>query len=106
MDVTQIEAIGVETVEVVLSEYGPDWSRFPTEKQFVFHATRAPRVAKSGGKPVKHKNASTRVAAALRMAALALRHSATALAIARSLLSNAAADRGRRGGVRHRQEIG
>ena len=80
MDVTQIEAIGVETVEVVLSEYGPDWSRFPTEKQFVFHATRAPRVAKSGGKPVKHKNASTRVAAALRMAALALRHSATALA--------------------------
>jgi transposase len=82
VDVTQIDAIGVETVEVVLSEYGPDLSRFPTEKQFVSHATLAPRVPKSGGKPLKHKkrnSASTRVAAALRMAALSLRHSATAL---------------------------
>ena len=48
VDVTQIDAIGVETVEVVLSEYGPDLSRFPTEKQFVSHATLAPRVPKSG----------------------------------------------------------
>jgi transposase len=82
VDVTQIDAIGVETVEVVLSEYGPDLSRFPTEKQFVSHATLAPRVPKSGGKPVKRKkrnSASTRVAAALRMAALALRRSPTAL---------------------------
>ena len=82
VDVTQIDAIGVETVEVVLSEYGPDLSRFPTEKQFVSHATLAPRVPKSGGKPLKRKkrnSASTRVAAALRMAALSLRHSATAL---------------------------
>jgi transposase len=82
VDVTQIDAIGVETVEVVLSEYGPDLSRFPTEKQFVSHATLAPRVPKSGGKPLKRKkrnSASTRVAAALRMAALSLRHSETAL---------------------------
>jgi len=82
VDVTQIDAIGVETVEVVLSEYGSDLSRFPTEKQFVSHATLAPRVPKSGGKPVRKKkrnSASTRVAAALRMAALSLRHSQTAL---------------------------
>jgi len=82
VDVTQIDAIGVETVEVVLSEYGPDLSRFPTEKQFVSHATRVPRVRKSGGKPLKHKkrnSASTRVAAALRMAVLSLRHSETTL---------------------------
>src|SRR5205809_7468330 len=82
VDLTTIDALGVETVEVVLSEYGPDLSRFPTEKQFVSHATLAPRVPKSGGKPLKHKkrnSASTRVAAALRMAALSLRHSATAL---------------------------
>jgi transposase len=82
VDITQIDAIGVETVEVVLSEYGADLSRFPTEKQFVSHATLAPRVPKSGGKPVKKKkrnSASTRVAAALRMAALSLRHSQTAL---------------------------
>ena len=82
VDITQIDALGVETVEVVLSEYGPDLSRFATEKQFVSHATLAPRVPRSGGKPVKKKkrnNASTRVAAALRMAALSLRHSQTAL---------------------------
>jgi transposase len=82
VDITQIDALAVETVEVVLSEYGPDLSRFPTEKQFVFHATLAPRVPKSGGKAVKKKkrnSASTRVAAALRMAALSLRHSQTAI---------------------------
>ena len=82
VDMTQIDAVGVETVEVVLSEYGPDLSRFPTEKQFVSHVTLAPRVPQSGAKPVKKKkrnSASTRVAAALRMAALSLRHSQTAL---------------------------
>ena len=82
VDMTQIDAVGVETVEVVLSEYGPDLSRFPTEKEFVSHVTLAPRVPKSGGKPVRKKkrnSASTRVAAALRMAALSLRHSRTAL---------------------------
>jgi transposase len=82
VDITQIDAIGVETVEVVLSEYGPDLSRFPTEKEFVSHATLAPRVPKSGRKTLKKKkrnSASTRVAAALRMAALSLRHSQTAL---------------------------
>jgi transposase len=82
VDATQIDAIGVETVEVVLSEYGPDLSRFPSEKQFVSHVRLAPCVPKSGGKPIKKKrrnSASTRVANALRMAALALRHSDTAL---------------------------
>jgi transposase len=86
VDATHIDAIGVETVEVVLSEYGPDLSRFPTEKQFVSHVvshvTLAPHVPKSGGKPVKKKkrnSASTRGAAALRMAALSLRHWQTCL---------------------------
>lgn len=82
VDLTVIDAIGVETVQVVLSEYGPDLSRFPTEKQFVSHLTLAPHKPTSGGKPVKKKKrgtASTRVAAALRMAALSLRHSETAL---------------------------
>jgi transposase len=82
VDSTQIDAIGVETMEVILSEYGPDLSRFPTEKEFVAHATLAPRVPKSGGKPIKKKkrqSASTRVANVLRMAALGLRHSDTAL---------------------------
>src|SRR5215831_14458646 len=47
VDITQIDAIGVETVEVVVSEYGSDLSRFPTEKQFVSHVTLAPSVRKS-----------------------------------------------------------
>ena len=57
-------------------------SRFPTEKEFVSHVTLAPHRPTSGGKPVKKKrrnSASTRVAGALRMAALSLRHSPTAL---------------------------
>ena len=79
---TSIDAIGVESVQVALSEYGPGLSRFETEKQFVSHVTLAPRQRTSGGQPVKKKRrntASTRVAAALRMAALSLRHTATAL---------------------------
>lgn len=82
VDATQIDAVGVETVETVVSEYGIDLSRFATEKQFVAHATLAPHVPKSGGKPLKKKkrhSASTRVAGALRMSALSLRHSDTAL---------------------------
>jgi transposase len=82
VDLTSIDAIGVETVQVVLSEYGPDLSSFPTEKQFVSHVTLAPRIPKSGGKPLKKKkrnSASTRVSAALRMAALSQRNSQTAL---------------------------
>ena len=82
VDLTGIDAIGVETVQVVLSEYGPNLSRFPTEKQLVSHVTLIPHKPMSGGKPVRKKrrsSASTRVAAALRMAAVSLRNSATAL---------------------------
>jgi transposase len=82
VDATAIDAIGVGTIQVVLSEYGPDLSCFPTEKQFVQHATLAPHKPTSGGKAVKNKrrnNASSRVSAALRMAATSLHHSQTAL---------------------------
>ena len=83
VDLTGIDAIRVETVPLVLSEYGPDLSRFPTEHQFVSHVTLAPHKPTSGGKPVKKPKkrggASSRVAGGLRMAALSLRHSETAL---------------------------
>jgi transposase len=82
VDLASIDALGVETIQIILSEYGPDLSSFPTEKQFVSHTTLAPRKSTSGGKPLKKKkrnSASTRVAAALRMAALSQRHSQTAL---------------------------
>src|ERR1039458_7196695 len=83
VDLTGIDAIGVETVQLVISEYGTDLSMFPTEKQFVSHITLAPHKPTSGGKPVKKRkkrgSASSRVAAGLRMAALSLRNSQTAL---------------------------
>jgi transposase len=82
VDATQIDAIGVETMEVIVSEYGPDLSRFPSEKDFISHLTLAPHVPKSGGQPLhkkKRSGARTRVANVLRMAALSLRHSDTAL---------------------------
>lgn len=83
IDLTRIDALGVETVSVLLSEYGADLSRFPTERQFVAHVGLAPHRPISGGKPVKKRrkpaSATARVGAALRMAALSLRHSQTAL---------------------------
>jgi hypothetical protein len=67
-DPTAIDAIGVETVQVVMSEYGPDLSRFPTEGQFVSHLTLIPNKPMSGGKAVRKKKrrgtGSTRAAAA------------------------------------------
>jgi transposase len=82
-DLTTIDAIGVETINVVVSEYGTDLRRFPTEKHFVSHLTLKPTTPISGGKPVSKKKrkggASHRAGAALRMAALSLRNSNTAL---------------------------
>jgi transposase len=83
VDLTGIDAIGVGAVQVVLTEYGPDLSSFPTEHHFVSHLTLAPRKAITGGKPVRkgrrRHSPSTRVAAALRMAAVNMRRSQTAL---------------------------
>ena len=81
-DLTTIDGIGVETAEVLLTEYGPDLSRFDTEKQFVKHLRLAPRQGISGGKPIrkgKGAKGTTRAGEALRMAATALRHSQSAL---------------------------
>ena len=94
VDITQIDAIGVETVEVVLSEYGPDLSRFPTEKEFVAHVTLAPRVPSSGGRPLKKKKRNSAFAASQPDRP-------------GSLLSQARSTAGRRCcSVRYRQEVG
>jgi transposase len=83
VDLTTIDAIGVETIQVILSEYGADLTTFPTEKHFVSHLRLAPHVAMSGGKRLPKRktpgSATARVGAALRMAALSLRRSRTAL---------------------------
>jgi transposase len=82
VDLPTIDGIGVETAEVILSEYGRDLNRFANEKRLVKHLRLAPRQAVSGGKPLrkgKGGKGSTRVGQALRMAATALRHSRGAL---------------------------
>lgn len=95
VDMTGIDAIGVQTVQVVLTEYGPDLSRFPSESEFISHVTLAPHRPMSGGKRLRKKRSktSTRVAGALRMAALSLRNSSTALgAYYRKISRRAGAD--------------
>jgi transposase len=81
-DLTSIDGISTATAEVVLSELGPNLSTFPTERHFVSYLKLSPKLAISGGKPIRKRprgTASTRVGAALRMAALTLRNSKTAL---------------------------
>ena len=82
VDLTSIDAVGAGAAQAVLSEYGPDLSRFPSEKEFVSHVLLAPKRGISGGKPLKRKkrgSASSRVSEVLRNAALSLQHSQTAL---------------------------
>ena len=83
VDLTTIDALGPETVSVVVSEYGADLGCFATEKQFVRQVGLAPHRPISGGKPIPRRkkpgSASARVGAALRMAATSLRRSRSAL---------------------------
>lgn len=81
-DLTTIDGIGVETAETIHSEIGTDLSRFPTERHFVSYVNLAPKLAISGGKPIPGKPRGTtpsRIGQALRMAAVTLRNSKTAL---------------------------
>jgi transposase len=82
VDLTTIDGIGVETVEVILSEYGTEMSKFPTEGEFVKHVGLAPHRPVSGGKVLKtkrKKQKGTRTAEVLRNAASSLKHSRSAL---------------------------
>ena len=81
-DLTTIDGIGVETVEVIVSEYGTEMSKFPTERAFVKHVGLAPYRPVSGGKVLKNKRKKqkgTRTAEVLRNAASSLKHSRSAL---------------------------
>ena len=86
VDLTRIDGIGTEAALTLLTEVGFDLAMFPSEEHFVSWLRLAPRTAVSGGKPLRHKKAkgmgSTRVAAVLRMAAVSLKHSKTALGAA------------------------
>jgi len=81
-DLTTIDGIGVDTASIVVSELGPDFSAFPDEGHFVAYLRLAPNLSISAGKKVPSKlkgTTTSRVATALRMAALALRNSKSAL---------------------------
>lgn len=85
VDLTRIDGISTPAARTILTEVGTDLAAFPTEKDFVSWLRLCPRTPISGGKPLKkRRNAmgANRVAAVLRMAALALQRSKTALGAA------------------------
>jgi transposase len=81
-DLTTIDGIGADTASVIISELGLDFTVFPDENHFVSYLRLAPNLSISAGKKVPGKSKATtctRVAKALRMAALTLKNSRTAL---------------------------
>lgn len=82
VDLTRIDGISSAAAQVVLTEVGLDLQAFPSEKHFVSWLRLSPKTAFSAGKPLPKKNkatGATRVAGVLRMAALSLSNSSSAL---------------------------
>jgi len=82
VDLTRVDGIAAPAAQTILSEIGLDLSGFPNEKHFVSWTTLSPKTAFSAGKPLRKRRqgtGSTRVGNVLRMAALSLRHSQSAL---------------------------
>lgn len=85
VDLTRIDGIRADACRLILTEIGPDLTAFPSEKHFVSWLRLSPRTAISGGKVLpRRRNAmgATRIAGVLRMAALAVGKSKTALGAA------------------------
>jgi transposase len=84
-DLSRIDGISSGASLVILTEVGPDLAAFPSERHFVSWLRLCPRTPISGGKPLKKRRNSlgaSRVAGILRMAALSLQRSKTALGAA------------------------
>jgi transposase len=81
VDLTAIEGIGVTTSLVLLTEVGPEISRFPSEKCFCSWLGLCPDNRISGGKVLssRTRRVVNRAAEALRMAATTLENSQSAL---------------------------
>ena len=81
VDVTGVEGIGVLTGLVLLTEVGPDLSRFRTEKHFCSWLGLCPDNRISGGKVLssRTRRVINRISDALRMAASTLERSQSAL---------------------------
>ena len=81
MDLTQIDGIAPYTALKLISEIGTDMSRWPSEKHFTSWLTLAPNNKISGGRLLSSKTqpSANRAAAILRMAAMNLGRTDTAL---------------------------
>ena len=81
VDLTQIDAIGPYNALRLLAEIGTDMSRWPTEKHFTAWLTLAPRNKISGGRRLSARTlrSANRAAGILRMAAMSLSRTETAL---------------------------
>jgi hypothetical protein len=81
VDLTRINGLGVTAVLKILSELGPDLSRFETVKHFCSWLGLCPGTKISGGKVLsaKTKQSANRVRQALKMAAMSLSRSDSAL---------------------------
>ena len=81
VDLTRINGLGLAAVMKILSELGPDLSHFATVKHFCSWLGLCPGTKISGGKMLsaKTKRSANRVRQALKMAAMSLSHSSSAL---------------------------
>lgn len=81
VDLTRIEGIDETIALTVLSEIGPDMSKWPSEKHFTSWLGVSPHRRISGGKVLSSRTRPTtnRAAAALRLAAASLHHAHSAL---------------------------
>jgi transposase len=85
VDLPRIDGIGASAARLILTEVGTNLATFPSEKHFVSWLRLCPRTPISGGKPVKKRHnalAANRVAGVLRMAAVSLQRTKTALGAA------------------------
>jgi transposase len=85
VDLTRIDGISSSAAQTILTEIGASLSAFPSEKHFVSWLRLCPYTPISGGKPLKKRRnglGANRVSGILRMAAVSLRRSKTALGAA------------------------
>ena len=81
VDLTQIDGIGPQTALKLIAEIGTDMTRWPTAHHFTSWLTLAPRNKITGGRVISSRTqpSANRAAATLRMAAMTLGRTQTAL---------------------------